>query len=93
MTTPHADAAVSLPAGAPISTFHATMGERSATLQRMLRAHGYVKGDGVATAGLRLVSQLAATHNLRAWPDTRTVADYDALIQIVGQSLTEMRPN
>lgn len=63
--------------------------ERSLTLQRMLRAAGYVKRDGVATAGIRLVSRLAKEHGLRDWPHTRDVDDYDALIAVLGVHLSE----
>jgi len=68
---------------------HDPMVERSLTLQRMLRAAGYVKRDGVATAGIRLVSRLAKEHGLRDWPHTQTVEDYDALIAVLGVHLSE----
>lgn len=68
---------------------HDPMVERSLTLQRMLRAAGYVKREDVATAGISLVSRLAKEHGLRDWPHTRNVDDYDALIAVLGVHLSE----
>lgn len=65
------------------------MVERSLMLQRMLRAAGYVKRSGVATAGISLVSRLAKEHKLRDWPHTRSGEDYDALIGVVRIHLAE----
>ena len=65
------------------------MVERSLMLQQMLRAAGYTKRDGVATAGIRLVSRLAKQHRMRDWPHTRSVEDYDALIEVVKVHLAE----
>jgi hypothetical protein len=63
------------------------MGRRSMTLRQILCAAGFVKGNGVATAGIRLVSRLAKEHGLRDWPKTRTIKDYDALIKVTREAL------
>jgi hypothetical protein len=68
---------------------HGPMVERSLTLQRMLRAAGYVKHDGVATAGISLVSRLARQHKLRDWPHTRSIKDYDSLIEVLRVHLAQ----
>ena len=69
--------------------FLAEMGKRSKTLQRILRNAGFVKGGGIGTAGIRLVSRLAKQHGLRDWPHTRTVQDYDALIKVTRAELKQ----
>jgi len=74
---------------APGSAFLATMGQRSQTLQRILGAAGYKDGGGVGTPGIRLVSQLAKSNKLRDWPYTRTVADYDKLIEVTRAHLRQ----
>lgn len=61
---------------------------RSRKLQELLREAGYRKGDGVSTAGLLLVSRVAKRDGLRDWPDTRSLADYDALISAVAAELS-----
>lgn len=81
---PEADAA---PASAPTPSTQNEFVARSQELQRILRAAGYSKGDGVSTAGLQLVSALANKNKLRQWPDTQTIADYDALIAVVRDDL------
>ena len=81
---PEADAA---PASAPTPSTENEFVARSQELQRILRAAGYSKGDGVSTAGLELVSALANKNKLRQWPDTQTIADYDALIAVVRDDL------
>jgi len=60
---------------------------RSQQLQQILRAAGYCKGDGVSTAGLKLVSTLARRHRLRDWPHTQTLSDYDALLEVTREHL------
>ena len=72
-------------APAPCSAFAA----RSLTLQKILRDAGYVKGSGVATAGIRLVSKLAKAHKLRDWPHTLTLQDYDALLHVTREHLSQ----
>ena len=68
---------------------HCLMGQQSAALQEVLREAGYVKKDGrsVSTEGIRLVSQVARSRNLRDWPHTQTVEDYTALINAVAEHL------
>ncbi len=61
---------------------HSEFVVRSHELQALLRAAGYCKGDGVSTAGQRLVAALARRDRLRQWSDTQTIADYDALIAV-----------
>jgi hypothetical protein len=58
-------------------------------LQQILRAAGYVKGSGVSSSGITLVTRLARQHRLRDWSATRTLADYDALLQIVRDHLAQ----
>jgi hypothetical protein len=74
---------------APGSAFLATMAQRSQVLQGMLGAAGYKDGEGVGTPGIRLVSRLAKANGLRDWPYTRTVADYDALIEVMRTHLSQ----
>ena len=49
----------------------------------MLREAGFSKRSGVATVGIKLISKLAKKHNVRDWPNTRTVEDYDTLINLL----------
>lgn len=62
---------------------------RSAALQQILRAAGHVKGSGVSSSGITLVTRLARQHRLRDWSATRTLADYDALLQVVRDHLAQ----
>lgn len=48
---------------------------------------GYRRRDGVSTAGIKLVSRLARGAQIRDWPDTETLADYDALIAVLRRHL------
>jgi hypothetical protein len=84
---PEAATAPASPAPAPAPSTQNEFAARSQELQRILRAAGYSKGDGVSTAGLELVSALAKKNKLRQWPDTQTIADYDALIAVVRDDL------
>jgi hypothetical protein len=65
---------------------------RSLQLQQMLMAAGFMKGSGVSTAGIRLVSTLAKSHNLRDWPNTQSISDYDALIRVTREHLAQNKP-
>jgi hypothetical protein len=56
---------------------------KSLELQALMRANGYGKGDGVGNGGIGLVARIARSAKIRGWPDTRHVADYDALISAV----------
>ena len=60
---------------------------RSHELQRLLMSAGYRRHDGVSTAGIKLVSRLARGAKIRDWPDTETLADYDALIAVLRRHL------
>jgi len=62
--------------------------EKSLQLQRILRAAGFAKGDGVNILGLRLVSTIARANGLRDWPETRSLDDYDRLIAAVTSHLS-----
>lgn len=62
---------------------------RSTTLQQLLRAAGHVKGSGVSSSGISLVTRLARQHRLRDWSATRTLAEYDALLRVVHDYLTQ----
>jgi hypothetical protein len=68
---------------APLEAF----ARKSAQLQQLLRTAGFVKGDGISGPGLKLVSQVAKDRNLRDWPHTRTLEDYDRLIAAVAAKL------
>jgi hypothetical protein len=61
--------------------------ERSLRLQRILRDAGYRKGSGISNQGIRLVSRVAKRERLRDWPNTRSWADYDALIAAVAAEI------
>ena len=63
--------------------------ERSHRLQRILRQAGFHRGGGVSGDGLRLVSRVAGGRGLRDWPQTKTWADYDALIEAVSHEIKE----
>ena len=70
---------------------HSEFVVRSHELQALLRAAGYCKGDGVSTAGQRLVAALAKRDRLRQWSDTQTLADYDALIAVTRAHLLAIK--
>jgi hypothetical protein len=74
------------------------MSSRSYFLQELLKSAGYHKTSQlgiprvqVSKAGLELVSRVAKENNLRDWPHTRNVADYDALIRAVKEHLDHGR--
>ncbi len=64
---------------------------RSLRLQALLMAAGYRKRNGVSTAGIRLVSRVARQHRLRDWPNTRSWADYEALIDAVAAAIAVLQ--
>jgi hypothetical protein len=66
---------------------HGVMPAKSEELVQLLRSAGYTKVDGISTAGIKLVSRLAKANGLRDWMNTRTVADYDALIAVTREHL------
>lgn len=63
--------------------------ERSHRLQRILRQAGFQRRGGVSGDGLRLVSRVARAAGVRDWPQTKTWADYDALIAAVSHEIKE----
>lgn len=69
------------------------LGKKSAELQALLTGAGFVKGGGVSSDGLALVSRVAKARGIRDWPDTRHAADYDALQAAVQEELDFGRMN
>ena len=68
------------------------MPAKSAELQALLREAGMVKGTGISGEGIRLVSAVAKEKEIPDWPNTRDVADYDALIAGVRERLAAPAP-
>ena len=63
--------------------------ERSHRLQRILRQAGFQRGGGVSGNGLRFVSRVARAAGVRDWTNTKTWADYDALIAAASHEIEE----
>ena len=55
----------------------------SNNLKRMLMEAGHRRGDGVSTAGIKLVSRVAKENAIRDWPHTRNTEDYEKLTDAV----------
>ncbi|MFZ4856129.1 MAG: PLxRFG domain-containing protein [Desulfuromonadaceae bacterium] len=67
--------------------------QKSKELRQVLIDAGYVKPSGdVSTAGISLVKRLAKENKLRDWPNTRDVADYNALIDVVRRHVAPASP-